>query len=353
MVAFAGYHMPVHYRSILAEHRHTRADGSCSLFDISHMGWVCLPFSAAGQVEKLAPGGVCDLASGGMIYTQLTNAQGGILDDLIALRLEDSLILIVNGACKDEDFAYLCQNLAQDTKPKMEAGRVLLALQGSGASQIMAKIAPGAEKLFFMQGASFSIAGLEQADCVIMRSGYTGEDGFEISLKHAYGLKLAQMLLAHTQIQMAGLGARDSLRLEAGLCLYGQDLDRETTPVEAALSWSIPPRRRLEGGFCGAEVILRQLQERPLRRRVGILPNGRNLARLGCIIYDQQEQPIGKVTSGAFGASFDGPIAMGYVVRAQAKIGTKIGLGIRNKIVAAEIVKLPFVAHRYFTANKQ
>jgi aminomethyltransferase len=344
MVPFAGYELPVNYPAgILAEHQHTRA--AASLFDVSHMGQVALRGAqAADALETLLPGDIKGLGAGRMRYSFLTNEGGGILDDLMVTNAGDHLFLVVNAACKARDIAHLAQGLAGKAAVEPLPDRALLALQGPKAADALARLAPGARDMAFLSGAALAVGDIH---CFVTRSGYTGEDGFELSVPAAHAEALARRLLAEPEVKPAGLGARDSLRLEAGLCLYGHDIDDSTTPVEAALAWAIGKRRRQAGGFPGAAVIQRQLAEGPPRLRVGIRPDERAPAREGTEITDGKGRVIGKVTSGGFGPTVGGPIAMGYVERAGAAPGTRLGLLVRGTERPARVVAMPFVEHRY------
>jgi aminomethyltransferase len=344
MVPFAGYELPVHYAAgILAEHQHSRA--SASLFDVSHMGQLALRGArAADALEALLPGDITGLGAGRMRYSFLTNERGGILDDLMVTNAGDHLFVVVNAACKERDIAHLAQGLAGKAAVEPLSDRALLALQGPKAVEVMARFAPAARDLAFLSGAALTVGGVH---CFVTRSGYTGEDGFELSVPAAHAEALARRLLAEPEVKPAGLGARDSLRLEAGLCLYGHDIDETTTPVEAGLAWAIGKRRRASGGFPGDAVIRRQLADGPARQRVGIRPDERAPAREGTEITDGAGRVIGKVTSGGFGPTVGGPIAMGYVERAAAAEGTRLGLLVRGTERPARVVALPFVAHRY------
>jgi aminomethyltransferase len=345
LVPFAGYEMPVQYPlGILKEHEHTRA--KAGLFDVSHMGQATLVGAgAATALETLVPGDIAGLADRRMRYTQFTNAAGGILDDLMALRWGDDVVLVVNAARKDADFALLQAGLAAaGVRLVVHEDRALLALQGPGAAAALARHAPEAAALRFMEGTRCALAG---ALSWITRSGYTGEDGFEISLPAGEAERIARLLLADPAVAPIGLGARDSLRLEAGLCLYGHDIDETTTPIEAGLAWSIGKRRREQGGFPGAAVIQKQLREGPGRKRVGLRPQGRAIAREGAAIVDGAGAALGTVTSGGFGPTVGGPVAMGYVAAAAAAPGTAVGLVVRGQTVPARTVPMPFVPHRY------
>jgi aminomethyltransferase len=342
LVPFAGYAMPVQYPAgILAEHLHCRA--AASLFDVSHMGQVRLDGAdAAALLETLVPGDILGLKPGRIRYTVFTNASGGILDDLMVTNAGDHLFLVVNAARKDHDIAHL-RSVLGDRVTVLE-DRALLALQGPGAARAMENLAPGAAAMGFMTAQPLTVAGIP---CVVSRSGYTGEDGYEISVPAAQAPLLAADLLAEEGVMPAGLGARDSLRLEAGLSLYGSDIDETTTPIEADLAWTIGKRRREQGGFPGAEVILRQLADGPARLRVGIKPLGRAPARAHTEIQDFAGNRIGEITSGGFGPSVNGPVAMGYVEAAAAKLASPLRLIIRGAAHDAVVAALPFVPHRY------
>jgi aminomethyltransferase len=349
MVPFAGYEMPVQYPAgIIAEHLHTRAQAG--LFDVSHMGQIRLRGAeAARALEALVPGDLQALAPRQMRYTLLLNDRGGILDDLMATRVPeeagDGLMLVVNAACKQADLAHLQAYLDRAVAIEPQFERALLALQGPAAAAVLARFAPGVERMKFMSAAEVSIAGIS---CGITRSGYTGEDGFEISVSAEQAAALAERLLGEPEVMPIGLGARDTLRLEAGLCLYGHDIDETTTPVEAGLAWTIGKRRRAEGGFPGAAMILRQLAEGTARRRVGIRPDGRAPAREGTAVIDPTGNPVGTVTSGGFGPSVGAPIAMGYVDAAHNAEGSALSLIVRDVPRPAHVARLPFVPTRYY-----
>lgn len=345
MVPFAGYSMPVQYPSgILKEHEQCR--GRAALFDVSHMGQARLSGPAVeAALETLVPGDIAGLAEGRMRYTQLTNEIGGILDDLMVTRRADHLFLVVNAACKAADFALIQRHLsAHGCRLEILEHHALLALQGPAAATVFARHAPAAAKLGFMSGTDVVIGG---APAFVTRSGYTGEDGFELSIPAGAAERVAKSLLAEPEVAPAGLGARDSLRLEAGLCLYGHDIDETTTPVEAGLAWSISRRRREEGGFPGAARIQRELAQGPQRKRVGLRPEGPVPAREGTAVTDRDGQSIGTVTSGGFGPTVKGPIAMGYVAAAAAATGTKVNLIVRGEARPGVVAALPFVPHRY------
>ena len=344
LVGFAGHAMPVRYGpGIMAEHARTRS--AAGLFDVSHMGQLRLDGAdAAAALERLVPGDIAGLAPGAMRYTQFTNDEGGILDDLIATRTEDGLVLVVNASCKSADIAHLERRLDAGVSLEVLSGRALIALQGPRAAAVLDRIAPGCAGLPFMTAGRFAIEG---ADALVSRAGYTGEDGFEISLPEAAAPALWRRLAADPEVEPAGLGARDSLRLEAGLCLYGHDIDETTSPVEAGLAWSIGKRRRREGGFPGAARIQRELAEGPGRRRVGIRPDGRAPAREGTTVLTAEGDEIGTITSGGFGPTAGGPVAMGYVAAGAAEVGRPVSLLVRGRPRPATIVKLPFVPHTY------
>ena len=350
MVPFAGYDMPVQYPAgIIAEHQHTRA--AAGLFDVSHMGQIRLRAgdgdvaAAAAALETLVPGDIQGLPPLRQRYTLFTSETGGILDDLMVSNAGDHLFLIVNAANKDTDFAHLQKHLSGLCQVQAATDRALLALQGPQAAVVLGRFARHATSMPFMSVDDLMIDGVA---CFVSRSGYTGEDGFEISVAADQAEELARRLLAETEVRPAGLGARDSLRLEAGLPLHGQDIDPSTNPVEAGLTWAVPKRRRAEGGFPGADVVLRQLAEGAPRRRVGILPEGRQPARAHTEIQDKSGRTVGELTSGGFGPTLGGPVAMGYVETSLAAPGTALSLMMRGKAVPAKVVALPFVSHRYY-----
>jgi len=344
MVAFAGYDMPVQYTGIIDEHNHTR--GQCSLFDVSHMGQAAVRgTNPIGALERLVPGDLHALTDGQMRYTMLTNDQGGILDDLMVTRRGDHLFIIVNAACKDADFAHIEAGLGDGGNLETMPGLGLLALQGPEAANVLGRFVPACRLMGFMTSATLHIGNIA---CVVSRSGYSGEDGYEISVAAEEADALARLLLDEPEVKAAGLGARDSLRLEAGLCLYGSDIDETTTPVEAGLIWTISKRRRAEGGFPGDAVIKDQIENGVARKRVGIRPDGKAPARAHTEITDSEGNPIGEVTSGGFGPTAGGPVAMGYVKTGFIKAGTPIGLTIRGKAHPARVVKMPFAEHHYF-----
>jgi aminomethyltransferase len=344
MVPFAGYSMPVQYEGIIAEHRWTRQ--SAGLFDVSHMGQLIVAGPGAEKaLEALLPADLAILKEAKPKYSLLLNAEGGIVDDLMVTRRGEHFYLVVNGATKHGDIAYMEAELPRGVVLDHMKEQALLALQGPKAADALARLAPEVAALTFMTAGAFPLAGIRSW---ISRSGYTGEDGFEISVPNDRAAELAERLLREPEVMPIGLGARDSLRLEAGLCLYGHDIDTSTTPIEAALAWSIAKRRREEGGFPGAEVVQKQLKDGVSRRRVGIRPAGRAPAREGTEITDTQGNPIGCVTSGGFGPTVDGPVAMGYVAAAHAKVGTPVGLTIRGNRHDASVAAMPFVPQRYY-----
>lgn len=347
IVPFAGYEMPVQYPTgILVEHAQTR--NACGLFDVSHMGQVRLTGkagqSAARAMETIVPGDIAGLQPGQQRYTQFTNAEGGIFDDLMVTSTGDHLLVVINAACKDADLAHMQKHLSAACEVEPMFSRGLLALQGPQASAVLARLAPQVATLKFMTGAYVVIDG---ARCYVTRSGYTGGDGYEISTPGERTDEIARKLLGHPEVKPIGLGARDSLRLEAGLCLYGHDIDTATTPVEAGLLWSIGKERRVQGGFPGAAIIQKQIAEGAVRRRVGLLPEGKAIAREGAEIA-LGGKIVGKVTSGGFAPTLGRAIAMGYVDKAHSANGTRVDLIVRGKPVPAEIVPMPFVKHAYY-----
>ena len=351
MVPFAGYAMPVQYpMGLMQEHLHTRA--AAGLFDVSHMGQLRLVGTdAASAFETLMPVDVVDLPAGKQRYGLLLNDAGGIIDDLMFVNRGEDLFVIVNGACKDGDLAHIEATIGKLCHVDAQFDRALLALQGPQAVTALQRLLPGVEKLVFMTGAAFDWAG---ADLFITRSGYTGEDGFEISLPADHADAFARALLAQPEVKPVGLGARNSLRLEAGLCLYGQDIDATTTPVEAALNWAMQKVRRTggarAGGFPGAERVLAQLDgTEPLaRKRVGLVALERVPVREHAEIQSLNGSAIGEVTSGLLGPSADKPVAMGYVSAEQSAVGTRLQAMVRGKAVPMEVAALPFVPNRYY-----
>ena len=350
MVPFAGYDMPVQYPlGVLKEHLHTRAHAG--LFDVSHMGQVELHGpDAAKALETLVPVDVLGIAAGKQRYALFTNEQGGVLDDLMIFNTGSYLHLVVNAACKAQDIAHLQKHIGNRCDIRVRDDLALLALQGPGAEAALKGIAAGEVPQTFMAGGRLNLAGI---DCLVTRSGYTGEDGFEISVPAAQCEALAKALLAQPNVQPIGLGARDSLRLEAGLCLYGHDLDTTTTPVEASLTWAMQKVRRTggerAGGFPGAGVILGQLDDatKVKRKRVGLKPEGRAPIREGVELQDAAGNKIGVVTSGGFGPTVNGPVIMAYVDAAHAAVGSKINAMLRGTPTPVTVVAMPFAPHGY------
>jgi aminomethyltransferase len=351
MVPFAGYSMPVQYPAgLMAEHLHTRA--AAGLFDVSHMGQLRLEGpDAAAAFEALMPVDVVDLAVGKQRYGLLLDDNGGILDDLMFFNRGTDIFVVVNGACKVADIAHIQARIGSRCQVIPMPEMALLALQGPQAVTALARLAPGVEKLVFMTGGTFRVGA---ADCFITRSGYTGEDGFEISVPSAQADALARLLLAQPEVKPIGLGARNSLRLEAGLCLYGADIDTTTTPVEAGLNWAMQKVRRTggarEGGFPGAAKILAQLADPTsavARKRVGLVALERVPVRDHTELQDLNGAVIGTVTSGLLGPSIDKPVAMGYVDAAHAALGTRVNAIVRGKPVPMEVAAMPFVPNRY------
>lgn len=364
MVPFAGYEMPVQYeKGVKAEHLHVRE--KAGLFDVSHMGQAFLEGPRLGEegahqdvanaIEQLVPGEIRKLGRGRIRYTVLLNDDGGILDDLMITRLpaaedEGRLFLVVNAAVKEQDFALIRERLSAFANLLVLENRALLALQGPTAHKVIGDFIPEAAEMPFMTAMDAEFEGLP---ILISRCGYTGEDGYELSIPADEAEFVARRLLAHDDVEPIGLGARDSLRLEAGLCLYGHDMTEAQSPVEASLQFAIGKRRRTEGGFPGAERIMKELTHGCSSVRVGIRPLGRAPAREGVEIQSTDGEVIGKVTSGGFGPTYDAPVAMGYVNAAQAEPGSKVNLIVRGKAMEAEIVTLPFVEQRYYRAPKK
>jgi aminomethyltransferase len=354
MVPFAGYEMPVQYTTgVLREHLHTRQ--AAGLFDVSHMGQIALRAKsgkvedAALALERLVPQDVLGVAPGRQRYAQFTNGAGGLLDDLMVANFGSHLFLVVNAACKAEDEAHLRANLAETCVIEPLPDRALIALQGPKACSVLAKFCADAASMRFMDSGRRSIDGI---DCFVSRSGYTGEDGFEISVPADHAERLAKALLGDSDVLPIGLGARDSLRLEAGLCLYGHDIDATTTPVEGALEWSIQKSRRhggaRAGGFPGADKILAQLEMGAPRRRVGLRPEGRAPVREGTPLFADAASSlrIGAVTSGGFGPTINAPVAMGYLPASHA-IGGLVFAELRGQRLPLRIAAMPFVPNTY------
>jgi len=364
MVPFAGYDMPVQYPlGVMGEHKHTRE--KAGLFDVSHMGQ-CFIIPQDGQfetaaraLEKLVPADIQSLAPGHIRYSQFLNSEGGTLDDLMISRLgfeghTHKLYLVVNAGCKDADYAHMLAHLPDDVFLDYKDDDLsLLALQGPKAAQVLGALCPQVLNLTFMTHTDAPIMLPSGPTFIhVSRSGYTGEDGFEISVKHEDVLALTEALLAHDDVEMIGLGARDSLRMEAGLCLYGHELTPDVSPIEAGLIWSIPKHRRgVDAGYLGAARVAADLADKSSKRLVGILPDGRAPAREGTQIQDADGNVIGKITSGGFGPTVGGPIAMGFVARPFAKPGSAVNLIVRGKPRPAKTVKMPFAPHNYYRGN--
>jgi len=354
MVPFAGYEMPVQYAGgIIEEHLWTRAHAG--LFDISHMGQAILRAddgkhdTAARALEALVPADIVGLAPGQQRYTQLLNASGGVIDDLMVTRpaepgTDGTLRLVLNASRKDVDCAHIVSHLLPSVTLAPLTDAALLALQGPKAATVLSALWPGAANLAFMQAGQGTIA---DSPCYVSRSGYTGEDGYEISVAAADITKVWHTLLDAPAVRPIGLGARDSLRLEAGLCLYGHELDETISPIEAGLAWSMQKRRRQSADFPGADRITRELNERPARLRVGILPAGKAPARDGTEVRATDGTPIGHITSGGYSPSLKRPVAIGFVHAAHATPGSAVRLVVRGSELDAEIVRLPFVPHAY------
>lgn len=343
MVDFAGWEMPVNYpMGIMGEHKHCRE--KAALFDVSHMGQVILRGENVGEkLEALCPQAFSTLKTGKARYGFFTNSDGGIMDDLIVSNAEDHFFVVVNAALRHQDIPHMRAHL--DGVDVIEIfDRALVAVQGPKAEDVVGALCPKARDLTFMETTTAEINGVE---CRVSRLGYTGEDGYEISIPESRAIEIASAFLAHDDCEPAGLGARDSLRLEAGLCLYGNDIDTTTSPVEAGLSWAIQKRRKEEGGFPGAARIQRELTEGASRKLVGIKPEGRAPARQGVEIQSAIGRTIGSITSGSFGPTVGGPVAMGYVASEHGTPGEKVNLIIRGKAQTARIVTLPFVKQNY------
>jgi aminomethyltransferase len=338
MVSFAGYAMPIQFEGIIAEHLWTRQHAG--LFDVSHMGQVLLPLTQDAALETLLPGDITGLAAGALRYSLLLDENGGVLDDLMVTRRAEDLYLVVNGAVKAADIAHMREH---GLEVAYRDDWALLALQGPEAVAVLERLVPGVEALRFMRGAAFEWSG---TPLWISRSGYTGEDGFEISVPNSDVEALAQALLDQPEVKPIGLGARDSLRLEAGLPLYGHDLDPLITPIEAGLGFAISKRRKLERGFPGADRLMAQLLEGPARRRVGLALEGKLPAREGAAVL-AGDQEIGVVTSGGFAPSLGAPIAMAYVAAGHAADGTTLSINVRGKLLPAVVVPMPFKTKNY------
>jgi len=350
MVPFAGYDMPVQYElGVKKEHLHTRAQAG--LFDVSHMGQLKLVGkNAAAALETLVPVDIIDLPQGKQRYALFTNEQGGLLDDLMVSNFGDHLFVVVNAACKAQDIAHMQAHLPADVEIEILEGRALLALQGPKAGEVLKRLLPESADMIFMDS---RVVNFDGAECIIGRAGYTGEDGFEISIPGEHAERITRLLLAEDEIEWIGLGARDSLRLESGLCLYGHDIDQTTTPVEASLLWAISKVRRTDGaragGFPGADIILDQIATKDVaRKRIGMVGLGKAPVREGAELYNSDGEKIGIVTSGTAGPTKGSPIAMGYVQTQYAVLDTEIFAEVRGKKLPMLIQKMPFVEQRYF-----
>lgn len=350
MVPFAGYDMPVQYAlGVRKEHIHCRE--AAGLFDVSHMGQLRLHGEhAAKALEALVPVDIVDLPAGKQRYAFFTNEQGGILDDLMVTNFGDHLFVVVNAACKEQDIAHLKANMPADVALELLEDRALLALQGPKAAEVLARLNPAVSDMVFMDAAKVELMGVE---CLVSRSGYTGEDGYEISVPADKSEALARELLSQAEVEWIGLGARDSLRLECGLCLYGHDIDTTTTPVEASLLWGISKPRRADGeragGFPGADLILEQIKTKDVsRKRVGLIGQSKAPVREGSKLFDADDNEIGIVTSGTFGPTKGAPVAMAYVKTELAAIGTEVFAEVRGKKLPMTVEKMPFVPQNYY-----
>ncbi|HIP76313.1 MAG TPA: glycine cleavage system aminomethyltransferase GcvT [Psychromonas hadalis] len=350
MVAFAGYDMPVQYSlGVKKEHLHCRSEAG--LFDVSHMGQLRLHGKgAAAALEKLVPVDIIDLPVAKQRYAFFTNEQGGIDDDLMVANFDEHLFVVVNAACKHEDIAHLKSHLPQDVTLEVIEDRALLALQGPKAADVLAQLNANVANMVFMDSFRLELVGVE---CYVSRSGYTGEDGFEISVPNEQAEQLARELLVFSEVEWIGLGARDSLRLECGLCLYGHDLDKTTTPVEASLLWGISPVRRITGdragGFIGSELILEQIATKEVsRKRVGLVGKKKAPVREGAKLFDADDNEVGIVTSGTFGPSKGMPVAMAYVKKELMAVGTELFAEVRGKKLPMTVEKMPFVPQNYY-----
>ncbi|WP_299013436.1 glycine cleavage system aminomethyltransferase GcvT [uncultured Photobacterium sp.] len=350
MVPFAGYDMPVQYAlGVRKEHIHCRE--AAGLFDVSHMGQLRLHgVNAAKALEALVPVDIIDLPAGKQRYAFFTNEQGGILDDLMVTNLGDHLFVVVNAACKEKDIAHIKAHLPDDVELELIEDRALLALQGPKAAEVLARLNPSVSDMVFMDAAKVELLGVE---CLVSRSGYTGEDGYEISVPSDKAETLARELLSQVEVEWIGLGARDSLRLECGLCLYGHDIDTTSTPVEASLLWGISKPRRADGeragGFPGAEIILEQIKTKDVaRKRVGLIGQTKAPVREGSKLFDADDNEIGIVTSGMFGPTKGVPVAMAYVKTDLAQLGTEIFAEVRGKKLPMTVEKMPFVPQNYY-----
>lgn len=348
LVPFAGYTMPLNYPDgILTEHRHTRT--RASLFDVSHMSCIRITGAdAAAALESVCPADIINLPPGVLRYTVLTNDDGGIVDDLIVRRLGDGFEIIANAANRETDLDWLEERIGERCRIQITEEFALIALQGPSAAQALATLQPGIHNLTFMRAAALELAG---KFCLVGRCGYTGEDGFEISVPAEHAMALARALLDHQAVAPAGLGARDGLRLEAGLNLHGQDMDQTTSPIEAGLAWSVPKIRRpggeRAGGFPGSRRIFRELETGPARHLTGLLPEGRAPLRHETVLHDDHGNEAGIITSGAHSPVLEKPIALGYVKSSSLANGTSLQARLRNRSIHIKTSPLPFVPHRY------
>jgi aminomethyltransferase len=349
MVPFAGYSMPVQYpMGIAKEHLHTRSEAG--LFDVSHMGQVIIRGEqAAAAMESLVPVDILDLSEMKQRYALFTNEVGGVMDDLMVTNAGDHLFVVINAACKAQDIAHMRDHIGDRCEIEVLEDYALLALQGPQAGAVMARLAAETAQMTFMTAAYIEIDGIE---CFATRSGYSGEDGFELSVHNDDAVRLARTLLAQAEVEPVGLGARDSLRLEAGLCLYGHDLDSQTTPVESSLLWALSKSRRADGarpgGYPGADIIMSQIANGVAKKRVGVKAEGRMPVRDSALLVDADGKQVGVVTSGGFGPTVNGPVAMGYVETALAQPGTELYALVRDKQVPVTVAKMPFVEQRYY-----
>lgn len=350
MVPFAGYEMPVQYPlGVKKEHLHTR--NQAGLFDVSHMGQVKLSgTNAAAALEKLVPVDIIDLPAGKQRYALFTNEDGGIMDDLMVTNYGDWIYVVVNAACKEQDIAHMQANLGEGVELELLDDRALVAVQGPTAAQAISRLAPEAGEMVFMDSRQMQIDGV---DCFVSRSGYTGEDGYEISIPSADADRLCRLFLEQPEIEGIGLGARDSLRLESGLCLYGHDLDQSTTPLEGSLIWAISKCRRADGeragGFPGADKVLDQITNKNwTRKRVGLLGEGRAPVREGTELFDADGNKVGVVTSGTYGPTIEKPVAMAYVETAFSPLDTVVFAEVRGKKLPMTVSRMPFIEQRYY-----
>ncbi|WP_299374855.1 glycine cleavage system aminomethyltransferase GcvT [uncultured Kiloniella sp.] len=345
MVPFAGYSMPVQYPAgIMTEHKHTRA--SAAIFDVSHMGIVRLMGeNAIPALESLLPADLENLSENSIRYSFFTNDEGGILDDLMITKVPGGLSLVINAACKDADIAHIKSKIGDQVTVEVEYDNALIALQGPKSVDVLARFDARCADMKFMTFMTLEIDGV---NCQVSRSGYTGEDGYEIAIPADKAVAIVRRLLDEPEVEVSGLGARDSLRMEAGLCLYGNDIDTTTTPIEAGLLWAIQKRRRAEGGFPGDDIILKQIADGAPRRLVGILPEGRAPLRPGVEIANAEGDVVGKVTSGGFGPSVGGPIAIAYVASDYKTPETALNALVRGKEMPCKVVKMPFEQKSYF-----